>query len=51
MTFLYSLGFNGIAAARVFNTLMNRLGHTKYYTQGGDWDSLITTLMAQLYPE
>nr|ACQ91144.1 microsomal epoxide hydrolase [Mugil cephalus] len=43
-------GFNTLAAARVFLTLMERLGFSKFYLQGGDWGSLITTNMAQMKP-
>ena len=46
------LGFNGAQCARVFKKLMQeRLGFQTYYTQGGDWGSLITSNMATLYPE
>ncbi|XP_072293128.1 epoxide hydrolase 1-like [Eucyclogobius newberryi] len=44
-------GFNSLAAARVFLTLMERLGFSQFYLQGGDWGSLITTNMAQMKPE
>ncbi|XP_074532196.1 epoxide hydrolase 1 [Halichoeres trimaculatus] len=44
-------GFDSIAAARIFLTLMERLGFSQFYVQGGDWGSLITTNMAQLKPE
>nr|XP_020481830.2 epoxide hydrolase 1-like [Labrus bergylta]XP_029131605.1 epoxide hydrolase 1-like [Labrus bergylta] len=44
-------GFNSLAAARVFLTLMERLGFPQFYLQGGDWGSLITTNMAQMKPE
>ncbi|KFM82607.1 Epoxide hydrolase 1, partial [Stegodyphus mimosarum] len=42
-------GFNSRAAARVFLTLMERLGHRKFYVQGGDWGSYIASLMARYY--
>lgn len=29
---------------------MKRLGFKKFYAQGGDWGSLVTTNMAQLEP-
>ena len=29
---------------------MSRLGHDKFYCQGGDWGSVITTLLSTLYP-
>jgi microsomal epoxide hydrolase len=44
-------GFSPIAAARVFGKLMDRLTFKKYYCQGGDWGSLITTVLAQIHPE
>ncbi|KAA0718133.1 Epoxide hydrolase 1 [Triplophysa tibetana] len=44
-------GFNSMAAARIFHKLMERLGFTEYYVQGGDWGSLITSNMAQMKPE
>lgn len=44
-------GFDTIATARIFLTLMERLGFSQFYVQGGDWGSLITTNMAQLKPE
>ncbi|XP_014862842.1 PREDICTED: epoxide hydrolase 1 isoform X2 [Poecilia mexicana] len=44
-------GFNSLAAARIFLTLMERLGFSQFYLQGGDWGSLITTNMAQMRPD
>uniref|UniRef100_A0A3Q3ATC4 Epoxide hydrolase n=1 Tax=Kryptolebias marmoratus TaxID=37003 RepID=A0A3Q3ATC4_KRYMA len=44
-------GFNSLDAARVFLTLMERLGFSQFYLQGGDWGSLITTNMAQMKPD
>ncbi|XP_051469229.1 epoxide hydrolase 1-like isoform X2 [Apus apus] len=44
-------GFDSIATARIFHKLMNRLGFKKYYLQGGDWGSRITTNMAQMLPQ
>ncbi|XP_020316276.2 epoxide hydrolase 1 [Oncorhynchus kisutch] len=44
-------GFDTLAAARVFHKLMERLGFSDYYLQGGDWGSIITTNMAQMKPE
>uniref|UniRef100_A0A3Q1CVU8 Epoxide hydrolase n=1 Tax=Amphiprion ocellaris TaxID=80972 RepID=A0A3Q1CVU8_AMPOC len=43
-------GFNSFAAARIFLTLMERLGFSQFYLQGGDWGSLITTNMSQMKP-
>ncbi|GCC37381.1 epoxide hydrolase 1-like isoform X1 [Chiloscyllium punctatum] len=45
------IGFDSIAAARVFCKLMRRLGFDRFYVQGGDWGSLIATNMAQMKPE
>ncbi|PRD33864.1 UNVERIFIED_CONTAM: Epoxide hydrolase 1 [Trichonephila clavipes] len=42
-------GFHARAAARVFVTLMERIGHPKFYVQGGDWGSYIASLMARYY--
>ncbi|OXA58423.1 juvenile hormone epoxide hydrolase 1 [Folsomia candida] len=33
----------------IFLTLMKRLGHEKFYVQGGDWGSLIASNMGTLY--
>ncbi|GMT09297.1 hypothetical protein PFISCL1PPCAC_594 [Pristionchus fissidentatus] len=44
-------GFSQLAAARVFKKLMERVGHKKYYLQGGDWGSIITSQLARMYPE
>ncbi|XP_039994878.1 epoxide hydrolase 1 [Xiphias gladius] len=44
-------GFDSLAAARVFLTLMERLGFSQFYLQGGDWGSFITTNMAQMKPQ
>ncbi|XP_058807867.1 juvenile hormone epoxide hydrolase 1-like [Phymastichus coffea] len=35
----------------IFKNLMERLGFKKYYVQGGDWGSIITSSMAALYPK
>ncbi|XP_068423920.1 epoxide hydrolase 1 [Clinocottus analis] len=43
-------GFDSLAASRIFLTLMERLGFSQFYLQGGDWGSLITTNMAQMKP-
>ncbi|XP_054654609.1 epoxide hydrolase 1-like [Dunckerocampus dactyliophorus] len=44
-------GFNTLAAARIFLKLMERLGFSQFYLQGGDWGSFITTNMAQMKPQ
>jgi len=38
-----------IDAGRVFNKLMTRLGHDRYYVQGGDWGGIISRFMAAMY--
>nr|ABD85119.1 juvenile hormone epoxide hydrolase [Spodoptera exigua] len=37
--------------AVIFRNLMNRLGHKKYYVQGGDWGAGIVSTMSTLFPE
>ena len=49
--YFYYLGFNILHAARFFVKLMNRLGHKKFFVQGGDWGGIIGTVMSNLYPE
>ncbi|XP_033223699.1 juvenile hormone epoxide hydrolase 1-like isoform X2 [Belonocnema kinseyi] len=44
-------GLGAAQVAVVFKNLMARLGYDKFYTQGGDWGSLITANLATLYPE
>ncbi|XP_063047939.1 epoxide hydrolase 1 [Engraulis encrasicolus] len=44
-------GFNTMDAARIFHKLMERLGFSEFYVQGGDWGSLIVTNMSQMKPE
>ncbi|NXL88749.1 HYEP hydrolase, partial [Alectura lathami] len=44
-------GFDTLATARIFHKLMKRLGFKKYYVQGGDWGSRITTNMSQMLPQ
>ncbi|XP_067277919.1 epoxide hydrolase 1 [Pseudorasbora parva] len=44
-------GFNTMEAARIFHKLMERLGFTEFYVQGGDWGAIITNNMAQMKPE
>ncbi|KAK5986306.1 Juvenile hormone epoxide hydrolase, partial [Trichostrongylus colubriformis] len=34
----------------MFRKLMERLGMKKFYLQGGDWGSLITSNLAKIYP-
>ncbi|KAG6458412.1 hypothetical protein O3G_MSEX010852 [Manduca sexta] len=44
-------GMNMAYTADIFRTLMHRLGHKKYYIQGGDWGAGIASTMATLYPD
>lgn len=44
-------GFGTAQIAQISKLLMERLGHKKFYVQGGDWGSLIGTDLATLYPE
>ncbi|GBP32297.1 Juvenile hormone epoxide hydrolase [Eumeta japonica] len=37
--------------AVIMRNLMRRLGHKKFYVQGGDWGSVIVSNMATLFPE
>ncbi|XP_037301916.1 juvenile hormone epoxide hydrolase-like [Manduca sexta] len=48
-TNLVGLGFAEMAF--IFKNLMNRLGHEKFYVQGGDWGALIGANMATFFPE
>lgn len=43
-------GFGHLETAQVMFKLMKRLGHEKFYVQGGDWGSFIATAMATMYP-
>ncbi|KAM4042440.1 epoxide hydrolase 1 [Anomaloglossus baeobatrachus] len=43
-------GCDSVAAARIFYKLMRRLGFREFYAQGGDWGSMICTILAQLAP-
>lgn len=44
-------GFEAAQTARIFVQLMDRLGHKKFFAQGGDWGSLVTTILTTVYPE
>ncbi|XP_016958795.1 juvenile hormone epoxide hydrolase 1 [Drosophila biarmipes] len=44
-------GFNAAEMATVMRNLMLRLGHKKFFVQGGDWGSIIGSNLATLYPE
>ncbi|XP_011558628.3 juvenile hormone epoxide hydrolase [Plutella xylostella] len=44
----------GLGAAQmgvIARNLMKRLGHQRFYVQGGDWGAVIGAAMATLYPE
>ncbi|KAJ8667309.1 hypothetical protein QAD02_008971 [Eretmocerus hayati] len=44
-------GLGPAQVAVVFKNLMLRLGINTFYVQGGDWGSLITSILATLFPE
>nr|XP_027223680.1 juvenile hormone epoxide hydrolase 1-like [Penaeus vannamei]XP_027223681.1 juvenile hormone epoxide hydrolase 1-like [Penaeus vannamei] len=37
--------------AQIFLKLMKRLGHSRFYVQGGDWGAGVATQLATLYPQ
>uniref|UniRef100_A0A5S6R3Z0 Epoxide hydrolase n=1 Tax=Trichuris muris TaxID=70415 RepID=A0A5S6R3Z0_TRIMR len=44
-------GCGTLATARIFAKLMDRLNLKQYMLQGNDWGSVVTSTMAQLYPD
>ena len=44
-------GMNAQEVAKLENELMLALGYEKYIAQGGDWGSMITKWIAELFPE
>ena len=44
------IGLGALQTGQIFLKLMKRLGHNKFYAQGGDWGSLVVTDMATMYP-
>lgn len=44
-------GLGPAQVAQLFDTLMARLSHDKYYVQGGDWGSQIGSNIATMFPE
>lgn len=44
-------GLGSVQMAVIFKNLMEKLGFKKYYVQGGDWGSIITSHMGVLFPE
>ncbi len=49
MTRFFVSGFNSTMCAGLFVKLMKRLGHDRFYTQGGDWGAAITSAIAVLH--
>jgi pimeloyl-ACP methyl ester carboxylesterase len=43
-------GFDQQACAELFSDIMRELGYSRYYLQGGDWGSVVASLMAALPP-
>ncbi len=43
-------GWNPVSIAKAWATLMQRLGHTKYVAQGGDWGNAVSEIMALQQP-
>lgn len=44
-------GWNTDRIARAWDTLMKRLGYTRYVSQGGDWGSRVSEALAHLAPQ
>ena len=44
-------GWNTDRIARAWDTLMKRLGYTRYVSHGGDWGSKVSEALARLGPE
>lgn len=44
-------GLGTAQMAQIMKLLMERIGYTKFYVQGGDWGALIGTDMVTLYPD
>jgi pimeloyl-ACP methyl ester carboxylesterase len=44
-------GWNTDRIARAWDTLMHRLGYTRYVSQGGDWGARVSEAMAHLAPQ
>jgi pimeloyl-ACP methyl ester carboxylesterase len=45
------IGWNTDRIARAWDTLMHRLGYTRYVSQGGDWGAKVSEAMAYLAPQ
>jgi pimeloyl-ACP methyl ester carboxylesterase len=46
-----STGWNTDRIAHAWDTLMKRLGYTRYVSQGGDWGAKVSEAMAHLAPQ
>lgn len=44
-------GMGPAQMGQMFVKLMERLGHEKFYVQGGDWGGVITEAISKLFPE
>jgi pimeloyl-ACP methyl ester carboxylesterase len=44
-------GWNPVRIARAWDTLMKRLGYTRYVAQGGDWGAKVSEALARQAPE
>ncbi|XP_052758072.1 juvenile hormone epoxide hydrolase-like [Galleria mellonella] len=44
-------GLSAVDIAVVLRNLMHRLGHKKFYVQGGDWGSIIGSHLATFFPD
>ncbi|KAM3958015.1 juvenile hormone epoxide hydrolase-like [Aphomia sociella] len=44
-------GLGATEVAVVLRNLMHRLGHKRFYIQGGDWGGIICSFMATLFPK
>jgi len=44
-------GMGPAQMGQMFVKLMERLGHEKFYVQGGDWGAVITEAISKLFPE
>src|SRR6185369_8697125 len=43
-------GVDIVAAGRMVDGAMQALGYDRYFAQGGDWGSIVTSRMAETYP-
>ncbi|XP_058795083.1 juvenile hormone epoxide hydrolase 1-like [Phymastichus coffea] len=45
------IGLGATEIATVLKILMGRIGHDKFYAQGGDWGGIVLANLASMYPE